>query len=305
MNKKLMILATATVALATMSCTGNAESNATGGDTTANATEQTTETAQADPVWDIDFPKNLKIDVEQGQNVLVPLRYFTYAEEGHTISKYCRLAHEQVKEVRPEGVIVDNIKGVVVPNAVVVPIPTGQTAQEGDIIVTWLQKGGADLQRAIVTDASNPKQPKIVYTDLDWKEDGKGFANKYENFEVEENSFYVLKPGEWMPGASVVRKHDTHADEWVYYRLVHEADGKVLLMDVTNNSHVFPKSECKLVDLNKDIKVGDKVWYVFVSGFINKGGEVTKVDKKKGLVWLKDQWDKETICSILEVTKEL
>ena len=38
---------------------------------------------------------------------------------------------------------------------------------------------------------------------------------------------------------------------------MHEADGKVLLMDVTNNSHVFPKSECKLVDLNKDIKVGD------------------------------------------------
>ena len=72
MNKKLMILATATVALATMSCTGNAESNATGGDTTA--TEQTTEAAQADPVWDIDFPKNLKIDVEQGQNVLVHLR---------------------------------------------------------------------------------------------------------------------------------------------------------------------------------------------------------------------------------------
>ena len=156
MNKKLMILATATVALATMSCTGNAESNATGGDTTA--TEQTTEATQADPVWDIDFPKNLKIDVEQGQNVLVPQRYFTYAEEGHTISKYCRLAHEQVKEVRPEGVIVDHIKGVVVPNAVVVPIPTGQTAQEGDIIVTWLQKGGGDLQRAIVTDASNPQQ---------------------------------------------------------------------------------------------------------------------------------------------------
>ena len=77
-----MILATATVALATMSCTGNAESNATGGDSTATTTEQTTEAAQADPVWDIDFPKNLKIPNKRAKNSKMRAKNSIKHEEG-------------------------------------------------------------------------------------------------------------------------------------------------------------------------------------------------------------------------------
>ena len=43
----------------------------------------------------------------------------------------------------------------------------------------------------------------------------------------------------------------------------------------------------------------------FIDNESDEDFTIQKVDKKKGLVWLKDQWDKETICSILEVTKEL
>ena len=52
-----------------------------------------------------------------------------------------------------------------VPNAYIVPIPAGQTAKKGDILLTWWQCGSG-LQRAYVTDAADPKAPTVRYLDL-------------------------------------------------------------------------------------------------------------------------------------------
>ena len=49
-----------------------------------------------------------------------------------------------------------------VPNAYLVTIPYAQKAAVGDVVLTWWQSGSG-MQRAIVTDASNPSEPTVRY----------------------------------------------------------------------------------------------------------------------------------------------
>ena len=93
------------------------------------------------------------------------------------------------------------------PNALIIPIPQGQTAKKGDIVLTWWQSGSG-MERAIVTDDSNPASPKVCYLDMDWKDDGKGFANDHNNEQLRPNTFTVLKNNEWQPGAQVTVNAD-------------------------------------------------------------------------------------------------
>lgn len=185
-----------------------------------------------------------------------------------------------------------------IPNSVIIPIAEGQTAKVGDIVLTWWQSGSG-LQRAIVTDASDPTSPKVVYLDLDWKDDGKGFANEHANEQLKPNTFVVLDNNEWQPGAQVVIPDDGYR----FGTLISCNDEKVLISGFAGKISVYYKAYCKLVPTVQNINVGDEVKAVWVSSF-SDGYKVTKVDKKNGRVWV-DNGSGEEIKSVLEVIKNL
>jgi len=49
-----------------------------------------------------------------------------------------------------------------VPNAYLIPTASGQKANSGDIVLTWL-RSGSGMERAIVVDDANPGEPTARY----------------------------------------------------------------------------------------------------------------------------------------------
>jgi hypothetical protein len=186
------------------------------------------------------------------------------------------------------------------PNSLLISIPKGQTAAVGDIVLTWWQTGSG-MQRAIVTDASDPASPKVRYLDLDWdnpatdSESGKSIgATEYK---LEPNTFVKISD-DWQEGNAIAVK-----SEWGYESasIIKISGDKVLTCGFAGKMKVYSKADCKIVPRVPDVKAGDKVWAVTSISFTE--ATVTKVDKKMGVVFVKAN-DTEYPVSYGAVTKE-
>ncbi len=205
-----------------------------------------------------------------------------------------------LKSIGEKSSVVSSMgQDIEMPNALIIPIPQGQTAKKGDIVLTWWQSGSG-MERAIVTDDSNPSSPKVCYLDMDWKDDGKGFANEHNNEQLRPNTFVVLKDGAIQPGAQIVVTGD---GSYKIFTLINAADKYLLLSGWAGKITVYKKGFCKVVPLNQDIKVGDEIMANFVGSF-RTGYKVTKIDKKIGRVWATDSYGETKIFSILDVLKD-
>ena len=196
------------------------------------------------------------------------------------------------------SMVSDYGSSVEMPNALIIPLPTGQKAQKGDIILTWWQTGSG-MERAIVTDASNPESPKVDYLDLSYKDDGTGFANEHANEQIKPNTFTILKDGEWQPGAQIVVTGDGSYEAGT---LISCTDDKVLLLGFAGKISVFKREACKVVPLKQNLKVGDEVMAIFTSSY-KPGYKIKKIDEKIGRVWVEGTFG-DDIVNILEVYKE-
>ena len=192
------------------------------------------------------------------------------------------------------------IGGTEMPNALIIPLDPNAKAKKGDIVLTWWQEGSG-LQRAIVTDASNPAEPKVDYLDMSYgTKENPGFAQREADQQLKPGSFVVLKDGEWAPGAQVAA---FDGREWKKGTLIHEQDGKVLVMGWASHIFVYNKENCKLVPFKEKLKKGDAVYSTFVDSY-RSGYTVKNVDEKIGRVWV-DRDGSEDVKSIAEVTKVL
>lgn len=169
-----------------------------------------------------------------------------------------------------------------VPNAYIVPIPAGQTAKKGDVLLTWWQSGSG-LQRAYVTDAADPKAPTVRYLDLDYDNPAKAKDGKTGIGQMEEqlkpDSFVVIK-NELEPGTSVAI-----GSEMKHGQVIRAEVDKVLVSLFAGRIDVFPKADVKGIPIKPGVKAGDKVKAVRYGSF--KDGTVSKVDENIGRVWVK------------------
>ncbi len=184
-----------------------------------------------------------------------------------------------------------------VPNAYIVPIPAGQTAKKGDILLTWWQTGSG-LQRAIVTDAADPKAPTVRYLDLDYNNpaksrDGKTTIGQMDE-QIKPDTFAVIK-NELEPGTSVAIGSDMK-----HGQVIRVEGDKVFVLLFAGKIDVFPKSDVKAVPVKPSVKTGDKVKAVWVGKFVD--GTVSKVDENIGRVWVKfDSPAKEEVVAIGDI----
>lgn len=184
-----------------------------------------------------------------------------------------------------------------IPNSLIIPIYKNPTAKKGDIVLTWWQSGSG-MQRAIVTDASNPAEPKVDYLDLGFKGDGEGIAEKHADEQLKPNSFIVLKDGEWMPGAQIVV---TEGTEEQLGTILNIDDDKILYDGFAGKVKVAKKADCRLMPLNPGVKVGQEVKAEFV-GKLRPGYTVKKIDAAIGRIVVEKD-GKEEYKSLLEVSK--
>lgn len=259
----------------------------------------------AEPVdsfpWD--FPKDFTLrDVEVGQTVLSPAAFYGGAlQRGESLSEtLLPIYSNKVKAVGKYTLTVEGMHGDIdVPQALVVPFPKDVKAQNGDVLLTWWQSGQG-LQRAIVVDDTKQLTPKVCYLDLDYRTDGRGFANSHANEELKPNSFKVLKNGEWTSGASVAVEDN---GLWKSAIILNMQGDKLLLTDAGNHITVAEKSKCKLLPIELNYNEGDSV-FAKIGHTFQPDCKVVKVDRRVGRIRVEKN-AQTYVVSMLDVTKKL
>lgn len=248
--------------------------------------------------WPWDFPKATKIDVKAGQMALAPYTFYPKAvSEGKELIDQTMIFYsEKVKSVKGDLVEFDYENGTL-PSSLVIPIPAGQVAKKGDVIVTWWQSGSG-MQQAYVTEGG--AAPKVEYLGLEYKEDGSGFANSFSNEQLKPNTFFVLKNGELQSGAPVAFK-EGDSDRWKYGTLINKSADKALILGFADCIFCANLSDVKVIPIQPDYKVGDEVGYAYVGSF--NTGKVKKIDMKIGRVWVEGPWGDDEILSITQICK--
>lgn len=246
--------------------------------------------------WPWDFPKATKIDVKAGQTVLAPYSFYPGAvSKGKDLKEETMIFYsEEVKAVKGDLVEFDH-ENSILPSSLVIPIPKGQVAKKGDVIVTWWQSGSG-MQQAYVTEGG--AEPKVNYLGMSYEEDGSGFGNKFSNEQLAPNSFFVLKNGELQSGAPVAFKED---DSWKYGTLINKSADKALILGFADCIHSANLTDVKVIPIKPDYKVGDEVGYVYVGSF--NTGKVKKIDLTIGRVWVEGPWGDDVIVSLVEICK--
>jgi hypothetical protein len=173
-----------------------------------------------------------------------------------------------------------------VPNAYIIPIPAGQTAKVGDIVLTWWQSGSG-MNRAIVVEASDPTEPTVRYLDIGYDNPAKSRDGKTTIGQMDEklkpNSFVKIN-NVWEPGTAIAvndgasRKH---------VQVIRVEGDKVLTIGGVGRLQVYDKSACTPVPVKPNVKAGDKVKVAVYGTFQN--ATVNKVDNRNGRVFVKPE----------------
>ena len=303
--KKTFILAIALpLAFALTNCGGSSKDNKK--DNNENQQPETevveAEPEVKEPAFPWDFPEGIQNEgLAEGQYVLSIHSFYPNAlkEEEDPASKTFIFYNATLSSVGDTKSTVKYFgEDIEMPNSLIIPIPEGQTAQKGDIILTWWQSGSG-MERAIVTDASDPAAPKVDYLDLNNKDDGTGLANKFADEQIKPNTFVVLKDGEWQPGAQILITGD---GSYKVGTLITCTDDKVLMSGFAGVISVYDKSDCTVIPLRQNLKPGDEVMVQGVSS-MSDGYTIKKVDEKIGRVWAENKYG-EKLVNILEVYKK-
>ncbi|MBP5258823.1 MAG: hypothetical protein J6Z41_08850 [Prevotella sp.] len=187
-----------------------------------------------------------------------------------------------------------------IPNSLIIPIYKDQEAHKGDIVLTWWQSGSG-MQRAIVTDDSNPKEPKVMYLDLSYKGDGSGIAEgeRHANQALKPNSFMVLEDGKWQPGQTVAVKTGNDTKIGI---LVSFTDDKVIYSGFASKLAEAEKTDCTILPVKPNFAVGDNVEFKFTDSF-HKDGKILELKPEIGRAKVKRDNFGEDWVSILELKK--
>lgn len=238
-------------------------------DTTAVVSEEAEEEPAGPKPGEIpyDFPV-VSTNAQAGQTVLTPSRSFLDDAFEDPNSTFIFYSSKCVEPGEAESKIQQVSDEVMIPNSLVIPIPAGQEAQNGDILLTWWQSGSG-MQRAIVVDAADPKAPVIKYLDLD---------NDKPEEQIEENSFVKLS-GDWEPGTIVACKDGA---EYTRLQVIRIEGDKLLGKAFAGKLKVVKKADCTPVPLQVDVKAGDEVQVPHLGSFTK--GTVKSYDQKNGRV---------------------
>lgn len=297
--KKILFFSAALIAFGMMSCTGGSQSDGNGNDSIANDSAEVSEEPKAEvDEWPWDFPKGTAIEVSDGQMAIAPYTFYPSAiEKGEDLTKECLIFYnEQIKGEVEGDYVKMGYKEAKIPTSLVIPIPEGQKAEKGDVVLTWWQSGSG-MQQAIVTEGGT--EPTANYLGLSYNEDDGGMATKFGNAKLKPNSFFVLENGAMQPGAPVAYKEN---GRWNYGTLINKSSDRALIVGFASHIYDAALSDVKVIPVKPDYKVGDKVGYVFVGSFST--GTVKKIDMELGRVWIEGSTS-DKICSIIEVCKDL
>lgn len=251
-----------------------------------------------------DFPKEA-ITANPGDFILTPSKNWQEDATSKGADKVTFIFYSQtIAEVGAEYSKIDFMsdKGVEIPNYMIIPIKSGQTAKKGDIVLTWWQSGSG-MKRAIVVDDKNPAEPIVNYIDISWDnpaKNDKGVGIGQMTEQLKPNSFHVIS-AEWESGTTVAVKEGS---DFKAATVVKVSGDNVLTIGFGGTMKVYGKGDCSPVVVKPNVKVGDMVQAPWVGTYKNL--KVEKVDAKMGRVWVDDPYsDKPMVVAFGDITSGL
>ncbi len=266
------------------SCKGDEDT-----DNDSDSTEVTDEGPKPGEI-PFDFPV-VGTDAKSGEYVLAPsLEFIDEAwdevAEG-TDPTFVFYSAECVEPGDAESKLSQTGNEVMIPNSLIIPIPAGQEAKKGDIVLTWWQSGSG-MDKGIVIDDSDPKRPVIVYLDASYDETGE------QEETLKENSFVILTD-EWQPGTTIAYEGDYDVEKW---QVINVKGDKVLAKGWAGSIKVLDKAKCTPIPVKMDVAAGDVIQIPYIGAY--QEGTVTKVDAEKGRVWVETEFageiSEEVVC---------
>jgi len=161
-----------------------------------------------------------------------------------------------------------------VPNSLLIPIPRGESAQRGDIVLTtWAS--GTGMQRAIVVEGGNPTSPQVRYLDLAL-DHPTGWGEKVDT--LPPNTFHRLtEPGE--VGTTLACREGKRYTQRI---VTHRTGDKVLGLGFAGQLKVYAAADCQAVPLVPKAKPGAQVFVPVLGTFTE--AKVEKIDADAGRI---------------------
>ena len=242
-----------------------------------------------------DFPANIKSsELTAGQAVLSIQNYYEdYIGEKPAENNYIfqnailsSIGNDYSHIKDPDGYT--NYE-YIIPNSLIIPIPEGQTAKKGDIVLTWSSYYG-QMQRAIVINDENPSSPTVHF--LDMVSDDKNIEET-----LTPNTFVVLNDTEWQPGIQIIDENKN------LYKIINVSNDKILAIDaILANITVLDKNKCEIVPFDQNLEVGDEILTNYWGSL--QSSTIKKIDKEIGTIEASDSYGSVKTYSILEVLKK-
>lgn len=186
----------------------------------------------------------------------------------------------------PAASLIETLPGQtsVIPNALIVPIPSGQRVSRGELVLTtWAS--GTGMQRAIVVPGGTPESPNVRYLDMSLSHPT-GWGKREDR--LPPNTFKKLEqPGE--VGTTAACKEGGHHMRYI----ITARSGKRLLgYGFAGKIAAFDQDACELLPLSPRVREG--AWIeVPVAGRYTRA-KVQRIDRELGRVVARYKLDDES-----------
>jgi hypothetical protein len=186
----------------------------------------------------------------------------------------------------------------VVPNALIVAIPSGERAQPGQLVLTsWAS--GTGMQRAIVIPGGTPESPTVRYLDMSL-DNPTGWGERPDR--LPPNTFKLLDEAGGI-GTTAACREGAH---YMRYIVTAEAGDLILGYGFAGKIAVFKRDDCRFLPLKPRVKDDESVYVPVVGRYVY--AKVRRVDAEVGRIWAAhktDQEDQVTAFAALEVARDL
>ncbi|MEM7454102.1 MAG: hypothetical protein AAF456_07075 [Planctomycetota bacterium] len=220
---------------------------------------------------------DVTLTAEPGQYVLCPSRQFYDAAVSKGIDQTTFIYYAAVLvENGQTSSTVRNLAGreFSLPNQMIIPIPKGQTASTGDVVLTWWQTGSG-MQRAIVVGGTET-EPVVRYLDISL--DNPSGAGLREDT-LKPDSFVRLTD-QWQPGSTVAV---TTEQSTIHGQLLAVSESKVLVREFAGKLNMYDRENAMPLPVVPELGEGDAAQAALWGSF--KPVTVTRVDSEIGRVY--------------------
>jgi hypothetical protein len=227
----------------------------------------------------LDYPA-VPTTAAPGQWVLCPPREFVdrLQADGAVKTAVVFYAATMVEPGPAESKVVSlGKKEMTIPNSLIVAIPKGQTAEPGDVVLTWWQSGSG-MNRARVVEGGTKTEPPVMYLDITY-ENPSGWGKKTDK--CRPDSFCRLtKPME--VGTAVAVRNPKMGNAYFRHLVVNATEDQVLLLGYAGRLSVAARSACvPLPVVPEGLKEGESVWAATTFAKVQRV-TVKRVDEKIG-----------------------